>query len=59
MVCGREAATWMRIYDHTHHDTVRCEWPDGGSFLSQEYVMIEVWELITDEIRKYRNEQRH
>lgn len=46
------------MFAHTHEGTSRTEWPDGGSYLSQLVLVVEMWELITVEIKEYRNEQR-
>ena len=40
------------MYAHTHTRTERIEWPDGGCYLRQEQLLIDVWELLTSEIRE-------
>jgi hypothetical protein len=49
-VAGVEAAEWVRMYIHTHKSGTRLEWPDGGSYLGQLALVIEVWEILEDEI---------
>lgn len=55
---GLEAGEWVRMYAHTHNGEGRIEWPDGGCYLKQVHLLIEVWELLAAEIRT-ANEQRH
>ena len=51
MVGGLEAGVWERMYKHTHTRTERIEWPNGGCYMGQEQLLIDVWELLTSEIR--------
>lgn len=48
---------WYYMYANTHAGTERLEWPDGGSYLSQMVVMVQVFGVIRDEIVKYRREK--
>jgi len=57
-VAGLEAAEWLKMYAHTHADGKRIEWPDGGCYLKQVQLLVDIWELIAGEIREYRREQR-
>lgn len=58
-VAGLEAADWMRMYAHTHNGLERVAWPDGGCYLEQLQIVVEIWELIANEIRSVQREQRH
>lgn len=58
-VAGLEAVDWMRMYIHTHTGLERTEWPDGGCYLAQAQIVVEVWELIANEMRSIQREQRH
>lgn len=55
---GSEAGDWVRMYAHTHNREGRIEWPDGGCYLKQAHLLIDVWEILATEI-KAANEQRH
>lgn len=39
------------MYVHTHSEGRRIEWPDGGCYLEQKHVLVEIWEMIAEEIR--------
>ena len=47
------------MYGHTHKAGQRLEWPDGGCYMKQTVVLVEMWELIADEIREAQREQRN
>ena len=50
---GRPIPYWLDLFFHTHHlsDNVRrYEWPDGGTYFSQDNVLIEVFDIARDEI---------
>lgn len=45
------------MYTHTHNGMDRIDFPDGGCYLDQAVILLEVWEIIHSEIAKYRREQ--
>jgi hypothetical protein len=56
-VGGLEAAAWMKMYEHTHNGFVRTEWPDGGCYLKQKQITVDVFDLIQAEMRVYQKEK--
>lgn len=55
-VGGLEASTWIAMYEHTHNGFERIEWPDGGCYMKQEHLLVEVFDLVRVELRAYRDE---
>lgn len=58
VVGGREAGEWFRMYRHTHPGNRRIEWPDGGCYMAQEHLLVDVFELISGVVADYHKEQR-
>ena len=56
VVGGFEAAEWLRMYDNTHHQGQRIEWPEGGVYMQQLVLVVEVWELLSEVLRQYRKQ---
>lgn len=46
------------MYCHTHPGNRRIEWPDGGCYMQQEQILIEVFEIISGVVSDYQKEQR-
>lgn len=44
------------MYRHTHNGIARIEWPDGGSYLNQLQLLVQIWEVITNEMRKAQDD---
>ena len=57
MIVGElEAETWMQRYIQTHHNLRRIEWPDGGCYLGQQQLSVDVFKIIEAEIIQRRKE---
>jgi hypothetical protein len=56
-VADLEAIDWLNMYANTHNKNGRIEWPDGGCYLKQLYVVLEVWAIIAGEINNFRKER--
>lgn len=56
-LAGLAHTDWFRMHQHTHNRNGRIEWPDGGCYLDQPYIVIEVWSIISEQLEKYRAEQ--
>lgn len=46
------------MYAHTHDKGQRIEWPDGGSYLKQPAILVEIWDVIAEELQGVRNERQ-
>ncbi len=53
---------WMDLYFHTHaileSGIIRLEWPDQGTYLDQDNVVVEVFDIIKDEILTIRKRKK-
>jgi hypothetical protein len=56
-VGGLEAADWWNMYMHTHPKLQRIEWPDGGCYLQQLQITVDVFELIEAEVNQFLKEK--
>lgn len=50
---------WFKMYRYAHNGTQRIDWPDGGCYLQQPAVLLEVWRHIEVEIAAYRKEKEN
>jgi len=48
---------WFSMYAGTHNKNGRIEWPDGGCYLEQTAMLLEVWAIIGSELALYAKEQ--
>lgn len=53
---GLSMSQWLTIWSHIHQPTgygwVRTEWPDGGCFVDQPAIAVEMLELVGDEVMR-------
>lgn len=45
---------WWHMYHHTHNGLERIEWPDGGCYMEQPLLLVEVCDIIGEEVVKQR-----
>ena len=53
---------WLDMFFHTHSaadNMRRSEWPDGGSYMDQPNILIELFDIAKSESLDYLNEKRN
>ena len=61
LVGGFPVRAWVDMFFHVHvfqEAWVRLEWPDGGAYLDQPNLAVEVFDVIRDEAIDRMNEKR-
>jgi hypothetical protein len=49
---GLTISQWMQLWQYTHENGVRTEWPDGGCLMDQPAIAVHMLDLVGDALTR-------